>query len=34
MTDIASLTDSMDALLRQIRTVFYPGKNGGGDAYD
>ena len=30
MTDIASLTDSMDALLRQIRTVFYPGKNGGG----
>jgi len=33
MTDIASLTDSLDTLLRQIRIVFYPGKNGG-DAYD
>jgi len=33
MTDIASLTGSLDALLQQIRMVFYPGKNGG-DAYD
>ena len=33
MTDIASLADSLDAMLRQIRIAFYPGKNGG-DAYD
>ena len=33
MTDIASLTGNLEALLRQIRKVFYPGKNGG-DAYD
>jgi len=33
MADIASLAGSLDALLRQIRRVFYPGKNGG-DAYD
>ena len=33
MTDIASLAGNLDALLQQIRMVFYPGKNGG-DAYD
>ena len=30
MTDIATLTGSLDTLLRQIRTIFYPGKNEGG----
>ena len=33
MTDITSLSDSLDALLRQIQAVFFPGEKGG-DAYD
>jgi ParB-like chromosome segregation protein Spo0J len=33
MADIMPLADSLDAMLRQIQTVFYPGKNGG-DADD